>query len=167
MDSIAFSPAMNGAEEFLSYKYHCAVLKKSPRAWSVFGEVAYASWLMHPDKMFQALMETDLDDCDHEVRQAIVLDCVRTLISCKRFADARTIMERWGFSSAGNEFRYYYGEVLYNGGAVDSARKVLQELLLAHPGDVFSEKARIFLLRMDDQREGGHYGDTVDEKRAY
>jgi hypothetical protein len=153
MDSMAFSPSMNGADEFLSYKYRCAVLNKTPQAWSVFGPVAYASWLGRPDRALSALANPKLDDCPPEARQTIVLDGVLALMEGRMYADARAVMERTGFSSPGKEFRYYYGEILYNVGAVDSAKRVLHEVLLSQPGDVFSEKARVFLLRMNGQRK--------------
>jgi hypothetical protein len=167
IDSAAFSPAMSGAEEFLSYKYRCAVLKTSPQAWNVFGSIAYASWLSRSDKAAQALSDPILDACAPDVRQAIILDGALTLMADNRFGDARSVMERSGLSSASNEFRYYYGEVLYNIGAIDSARKVLEGMLLNHPGEVFSEKARIFLFRLNDQSKGGHHGNTLDEKRHH
>jgi hypothetical protein len=165
MDSVVFFPAMNGAEEFLSNKYRFALLNKAPQAWSVFAPVAFAAWLKRPDMALAALGGGRLDACPPDIRQVIVLDGVRTIMEGRQYADARAVMERTGFSSADAEFRYYYAEILYNVGAVDSARTVLQQMLLMQPGDVFSEKARIFLVRMNAQREGGRHGNTVDEKR--
>ncbi len=153
LDSVSFSPSMTAAEEFLSYKYRCAVLNTTPRAWGVFGPVSFAAWSKRPDLAHSALANRNLEACPPEARRIIVLTGVSALVEGRKYADARAAMERTGFSSADKEFRYYYGEILYNVGAVDSAQRVLQELLLTQPGDVFSEKARVFLLRMNGQRK--------------
>ena len=167
MDSVEFAPAMNGVEEFLNYKYEITIIKNYSGAWGIFGSVAYAAWLMRPDKALGALASPDCDACVPEIRRLIFLAGIRTLMEGGLFADARRIMERMGNSSADNEFRYYYGEVLYNEGAVGPSRKVFEEMLLTHPGDVFSERARIFLLRINGKNKGGRHGDTLDEKRHH
>ncbi len=149
MDSMEFSPDMNYAGEFLSYKYASAVMAKSGGPALIFGAVAYASWLVRPEMAYRALQSSGLDSCNPDVRQMILLVGVKTLLAGNMFEQARTVMERINLSLACPEFYYYYGEVLFNTGRTESGKKVLEELLLKHPKDVFSEKARIFLSTHD------------------
>jgi hypothetical protein len=164
IDSMEFFPAMRGAGEVVASALAAYGLQDQPGAWGLFGAVAYASWLDRPDKVLAALEGPGLDSCDARARRTIVLEGVPTLIGGGRFADVRRIMERTGIAPEDNEFRYYYGEVLYNEGAVDSARKVFEAMLLDRPDDVFCGRARIFLSRMN---AGGRHGHSVDEKRHH
>jgi tetratricopeptide (TPR) repeat protein len=159
-----FSPAMKGAREVLASALAIEAVADAPAAWGLFGAVAYASWLDRPDKVLAAFSGASLEACDARARRTIVLEGGRALLRNGRFGEARRILERADAAPADNEFRYYYGEVLYNDGAADSARKVFEAMLLARPGDVYSERARLFLSRMN---AGGRHGDSMDEKRPH
>jgi hypothetical protein len=164
LDSVGMPPSKSGAGDIAAAAYVLEMVKNAPDAWGLFGSVAYASWLDRPDKVLAALKDSNLNEYDMRIRRTIVLTAIRTLMESRRFAQARAIMERTETALADGECCFYYGQLLYNEGVRDSAKKVLEAMLLDRPGDVFSERARLFLSRMN---AGGRHGDSVDEKRHY
>jgi hypothetical protein len=151
LDSINFTPSMNWAEEFLSDKYALYMIQGFPSAWKDFGSLRYASWAQQPDIALRALGSQELENCPAGVKELLIIDGAKTLSAGKLFSEARKILERIALSAATAEHRYYYAESLLNTGAPEQARQVLEELVLKCPGDVFSEKARIVLLRLQNK----------------
>ena len=151
LDSIDFTPSMNGAEEVLSDKYAIFMVQGAPAAWKGFGSLRYASWAQRPDIALSALGSPELENCPASVKELLIIDGAKTLAAGKLYSEARTVLERTGLAAATAEHRYYYAEALLNTGAPEEARHVLEELLMKYPGDVFSEKARIVLLRLQNK----------------
>jgi hypothetical protein len=124
-----------------------------PEAWGVFGAVAYGAWLEQPERALTALTSASLDGFPVSVRQLLILDAAKALAQGKLYAQARALMERIPDSVASPEFRFNYAGVLINLGDGDSARKVLNELVLSRPDDVFAGKARIVLIGLEADKQ--------------
>jgi hypothetical protein len=150
-DSINFTPSMNGAEEVLSDKYAFIMLQAYPSIWKDFGSIRLAAWAQRPDIALRALGSPELENCPAGVKDLLIIDGVKTLEAGKLFSEARAVLERTAPAAASAEHRYYYAEALLGAGAPEQARQALEELVLKFPGDVFSEKARIALLRLQNK----------------
>ena len=151
LDSMNFTPAMNGAEEVLTDKYAVFMVRSSPAVWKNFGLLRYASWLKRSDIVVKVLVSPEMENCPADVKELLIIDGVKTLEAGKLFSEARSVLERTPLAVASAEHRFYYAEALLNTGAPEQARQVLEELVLKFPGEVFSEKARIVLLRMQNK----------------
>jgi hypothetical protein len=151
LDSINFTPSMNGAEEVLSDRYAIFIVRSSPAAWKHFGSIRYASWVQRPDIALRTLNSPELENCPPGVKDLIIIDGVKVLEAGKLFPEARAVLERTAPVKATVERRYYYAEALLGTGAPELARKELEDLVLKFPGDVFSEKARIVLARLQNK----------------
>ena len=72
LDSINFTPSMNGAEEVLSDKYAIFIVRASPAAWKDFGSLRYASWARRPDIALRALGSPELENCPANVKELLL-----------------------------------------------------------------------------------------------
>lgn len=151
LDSIAFTPSMSWAEEVLSYKYAVFMVQGFPMAWKDFGALRHASWSQQPEIAVRVLARPELENYPMAIKQLFIVDGAKTLEAGKLFSEARKSLERIALSAATAEHRFYYAESLLNTGAPEKAQQVLEELVLKFPGDVFSEKARIVLLRLQNK----------------
>jgi hypothetical protein len=146
LDSIDFSPSMGGAHAVVSMKYFLNGIRKAPSAAQILGKLSYADWLHRPERAAVALASCLAENLPADVRQRLLEAGVATLIAGKQWSSARAIIEQAGFASASPELQYYCGVALVNLGEIEAGRKALEDLLLGRPADVFSEKARMFLL---------------------
>jgi hypothetical protein len=151
LDSMNFTPSMNGAEEVLTDKYAVFMVRSSPAVWKNFGLLRYASWLKRSDIALKVLVSPEMVNCPAGAKDLLIIEGVKTLEADKLFSEARSVLERTPLAAASAEHRFYYAEALLNTGAPEQARQVLEELVLKFPGEVFSEKARIVLLRMQNK----------------
>ena len=145
LDSIDFSPAMGGAHAVVSLKFLLKGVRNAPNAWKILGELAYAGWLRRPESAAKALESPMVTDLPRDLRRLLTEECVATLAAGKSWAALRLLVGRENIAPLSPQTRYYYGVSLVNLGEIEAGRAALEELLIGFPGDVYSEKARIFL----------------------
>jgi hypothetical protein len=142
IDTVRFGPSGGYGAEVLSYRYKLERLKDAPEAMADFGAVEYCVWRKRPEtvatRAFQAYPPA--------VQELLVCDIVKALADKRLFGDALKCAAQVPLEGAGAEFVYTYAEVLIRQGSVDEGSRILEKLMLSHPQDVFSGKARLLLL---------------------
>jgi hypothetical protein len=144
-DSIVFFPSMSNANTYVNTKYIFNNIKKEPQAGKIFGSLAYGIWLDKPDDIYKILQSGAISAYYPDVKQLLYCEGIKALIAWKQFAPTLTLIEQTKISTDCPELKFYYGEALLYTGKIEKGRAVLEEHLLEYPGNVFSEKARLFL----------------------
>jgi hypothetical protein len=136
---------MSNANTYVNTKYIFNNIKKEPQAGKIFGSLAYGIWLDKPDDIYKILQSDAISAYYPDVKQLLYCEGIKALIAWKQFAPTLTLIEQTKISTDCPELKFYYGEALLYTGKLEKGRSVLEELLLEYPGNVFSEKARLFL----------------------
>jgi hypothetical protein len=150
LDSIDFSASMKDADEILADKYAVFALQSDPSAWGEFAEAAFAAWAGFSDMALASLMPSRFDNVSPRGKQLILSYGLKTLIADKVYLQARKAVERLSREELSAENRYYYGDALVHSGEIEQGRRVFEELVLKFPADVFSGKARMALLALEN-----------------
>jgi tetratricopeptide (TPR) repeat protein len=141
IDTVSFKPGWEYAREMLGYRYKLEVLKDAPSAYQDFGALEYAIWLNQPIKA----AALPFSGYPPAARQMLVCELVSALCEKKLLAEAQKAATQVPSGEAGPELQYYCGDILIRQGSVPEGAKILEQLVLAHPEDVFSLKAKVIL----------------------
>lgn len=141
IDTVSFKPGWEYAREMLGYRYKLEVLKDAPSAYQDFGALEYAIWLSQPQKA----TALSFGGYPPTARQMLVCELVSALCEKKLLAQAQKAALQVPQAEAGPELQYYCGDILVMQGSVAEGAKILEQLVLSHPEDVFAGKAKIIL----------------------
>lgn len=141
IDTVSIKPGWEYAREMLGYRYRLEVLKDAPSVYQDFGALEYAIWLNKPEKAAALLF----GGYPPAARQMLVCELVAALCEKKLLAEAQKAAAQVPQGEAGPELQYYCGDILIGQGSVAEGTKILEQLVLTHPEDVFALKAKIIL----------------------
>ncbi|NLG18456.1 MAG: tetratricopeptide repeat protein [Fibrobacter sp.] len=139
-------PSWNFAGELLSYKYRMQRFGKSETALDTWAEIEYNIYIGKPERASSLLSEAKVP---MDLKGHLVLRLAEALIEKGHNSASLKLLAGWDESGAAPELLYYKGEALMRTGEIDSARAIMNRIVLQHPDDVFSGKARIFLSGLD------------------
>jgi hypothetical protein len=144
IDTVAMQPSGEYGREMLAYRYKLEVLKDAPQAYQNIGALEYAIWLGQPQKVagmsFVAYPPL--------VRQMLVCDLVAALLEKNLAADAQKAALQVPPEEAGPELEFYKGDIFIRQGLIAEGSKVLEQLVLSHPDDVFAIRAKQVLANL-------------------
>jgi hypothetical protein len=144
IDTVSIKPGWEYAREILGYRYRLEVLKDAPSAYRDFGALEYAIWLNQPLKA----AALSFSGYPPAARQMLVCGLVAALCEKNLLAEAQKAAAQVPQTEAGPELQYYCGDILVRQGSVAEGEKILEQLVLAHPEDVFALKAKIILKKL-------------------
>lgn len=142
LDSLQFDPSWPYAAEMLRHRYSFERVKSDPAAMSAWSQLEYA---LYRDEPTRAIPSLRAQKYAPPAAAMLVLRLARALLLDNRPAEAQTVLDALDATQAPPEHMYYCAEALYRQGEPQQARDLLQELIMAHPQDIFSSKARILL----------------------
>jgi hypothetical protein len=132
----------------LAYRYKLELLKDASQAYQDFGALEYAVWLGQPKKAagmsFAAYAPM--------VRQMLACDLVAALLEKNLVAEAQKVASQVPPEAAGPELEFYKGDILIRQGSIAEGSKVLEELVVSHPNDVFAIRAKQVLASLGQAR---------------
>ncbi|MBD3391588.1 MAG: hypothetical protein GF418_06020 [Chitinivibrionales bacterium] len=142
IDSTSIRPSWEAAHEMLTHKYVTQVFRSAPDAFGTWGRLARVLYAGKPELM--------LDDTlgRHEpaaVRELFAVTLAEALIRKRFFSEAAAVLSRVPREEATPRVAYFLAESLLMQGEVDRAKSILENLVVEHPHDVFSSKARMYL----------------------
>jgi len=141
IDTVSFRPGSEFAREMLGYRYKLEMLKDAPNAYKDFGALEFSLWLGQPLRA----AGLSLAGYPAAARQMMVCDLVAALCEKKLYAEAQKAAAQVPQAEAGAELQYYTGDILIKQGSAAEGAKILEQLVLSHPEDVFAVKAKVIL----------------------
>jgi tetratricopeptide (TPR) repeat protein len=150
LDTAHIPPHSPFAQEVYEYRLMLMKLKADPAAMRMWGKMQYAGFVndtaMLPDS-------AELDNVSAGVRQLLIADLADLLIKWRQFEQARRALSRIpDTEKATPHSSYLLGQAKLREGALDEARSIFEALILEHPDDVFAGRARIYLMKIDQNR---------------
>ena len=135
-------PSWEYAGELLSCKYWLQKLGSSPEALATWAQIEYNIYVGKPDHSAELISKSTISS---DLKWRLELRAAKGLIQGGRFDQASTLLSRGNENEVSPEYLYFKAEALHGKGVTDSAQVILEKIVLHHPKDVFSGKARIFL----------------------
>ncbi|MDR2578186.1 MAG: hypothetical protein LBC70_05170 [Chitinispirillales bacterium] len=151
LDSIRFVSTWHGASEILRYRYWLQKLENDHVVTGLWGRLEYMIYTGDLTAATELLRGQRLTG---ESGEMLVVRLSRALSGAARFAEALEVLELAGSSSGGiksaqsPEYLYFMADILNETGRRDEARVIANKLLKEFPLDIFAQKARILLARM-------------------
>jgi hypothetical protein len=144
IDTVFLKPSWEYAHEILGYRYKLEVLKDAPSAYKDFGVLAYAVWLGQPQKA----AGISFTGYPAAVQRMLVGGLVSALLEKKLLLEARKAATQVPSADTGPELQYYLGDINIKQGAINEGIKILEQLVLAHPDNVFAIRAKLVLVNL-------------------
>lgn len=132
------------SREQLSYRYKLELLKDAPIALADFGVLEYSLWLGRPAQAPLASVST----YPAPVRRMMVCEVVSALLDKSQVSDASAALSKIPLSETGPEVDFYRGDILVRQGSIAQGSKVLEQIVLSYPDDVFAIKAKSVLAHL-------------------
>jgi hypothetical protein len=144
-DSLAFDPSWDYAAEVLRYRYWYERLKADPAALRDWGPFEYALYRGSPASAASGMR---MEGYAGPSAQMFVVRLVREFLARGDLAAAARQAQGIDVKHAVPAEAYYCAEILVLQGELEKAVGVLERLILEHPGDIYSSKARLLLLKV-------------------
>ncbi|KMQ52578.1 hypothetical protein CHISP_0347 [Chitinispirillum alkaliphilum] len=143
-DSIPFFSLWNNMKEVLNSKYWLRQLRNSENALHTWALMQYDFFLGDLDGASLLLGESSLPS---EFRQMLLTQLVKRYLEAGEPQKALSAI-RDGAKPDVAELLYYKARAMKKSGDLESAETVLQNILLQFPMDIYSQKARVMLLKL-------------------
>jgi hypothetical protein len=143
-DSLQFEPSWEYASEVLGYRYRLERLSGDPEALKEWPAFEYALYRGAPQTAAAPLR---FPSYAPRSVQLLSVRLVKAFLERGDLTEAAAAAARVDARIADPEHSYYCAEVLLAQGQPAQARALLEQLILTHPRDIYSSKARLLLLR--------------------
>lgn len=143
-DSLHIDPAWEHAAEVLRYRYWHERVRSDAAAgqvWGAFERVLYAGNPRLADSLVA------WERLSARCRGLFTVRIVKAFLAEDDLEAAARAAGTVDPVEASPEHTYYCAEVLQAQGENERARELLEQLILHHPGDIYSSKARVLLLK--------------------
>lgn len=142
LDSFAFSPGWHGAQESLQYRFALQRLRSSPPALRVWTQIEYT---MYKGKARDAIELVSWGSLPTDANLFLYGRIAEQLLTESDFQAAQKLLSDVPSELATPRHRYYLAESLLRTGKLTTGQKLLKNLIVNAPHDVFSVKARLLL----------------------
>jgi tetratricopeptide (TPR) repeat protein len=147
-DSVSIEPSLNGAKEMLDYRFRLQIFQRSPAALASWSQIECALFTGNPEAAIEKLPAVHLLPADPAI--ALRLLVIRELLARDNVKGALALFRQPIAEAATSpEYLYLYADAELKSGLIDPAREHLLRIIRDFPDDVFSEKARILLARLE------------------
>ena len=144
-DTVSIAASWRGAKELIDYRFRLQLFNRSKEALSVWAHIEYDLFTGMPERAVRRFSERAVPA---ELKSALLLRIIRDLLEQGNTQAAGRLLEEQGEKAGSPEYLYRYAEVLLRNGQFDRARELLLRIIREYSGDVFSEKARVLLAKL-------------------
>jgi hypothetical protein len=145
LDSLSFDPGWVYAPEALLYQYYYERLKDDQAAFEDWAGIEYALYRNQTDKAASLIAS---ERYAPRAAQILIFRAATALVAQGQLSQANRLLAFIKPDQAIPEQMYLCAEVLLKQGEIKPARTLLEQIILAHPRDIFSSRARMLLLKM-------------------
>lgn len=142
LDSALVDPAWHGAGELLTIRYRYGRLKNDPLSLRLWSRI-------ENDLLKQALdsaaIHVEQTAVSPQSRQLLLAVVIRVILDNNRIETASRLLADLDLSLAAPEMLFFSAETLLQQGKFERARELLRGLMMTHPRDIYSSKARVLL----------------------
>ena len=146
IDSVKFSASWHASAELLRYKYWLQKLSGESGASSTWGNLEYLIYTGNLTLAVQKLKDYGLSG---DTGEMMAVRAAGALMREGSITEALLVLDLVKNSAGSPEYLYFRAEALFNAGRKDDARVTAGKLLTDFPTDVFAQKARILLSKID------------------
>ncbi len=136
----------NVSTELLLYKYWLQRLQDCPEALATWAEIEYNIYTGMLEKCVSLVKNKEIESTC-QWRLALRVACA--MHEKKKTSAALTVLKEYDENTVSAEFLYFKGQFLLEIGEIDSAKVLLQKIVLDYASDIFSGKARLLLTRVE------------------
>jgi hypothetical protein len=147
LDSAVISPRWKGAKEVLDYRLGLHLYQGSSDALSVWSRIVTALYIGKPEEGEKTLAVAQALPTDLAI--ALQLLIIRDLLARERVDAAMAFFAKHGEGTMSPEYLYLHADAELKSGQVTLARDLLLRIIGDFPSDVFAEKARVLLSRLE------------------
>lgn len=142
IDTLEIAPFWACAAELISYQYWLQFLGNSTESLVAWANIEYNLYCGSFHKVSQILSHYQIPD-GH--RWKLALHASKSCLKRGQQKEALSLLKNADVKEIAPEFLYFKAEAFYRCGESDSAKLIFNKIMLEHPADLFSEKARVFL----------------------
>lgn len=154
LDTARIAASWKGAKEILDCRFRFQLFKRSNEALAAWSHIEYDVFTGNPERAAQRLAGSGVQTVPQALRAPLLLCVIRGYFRGNYAQVSSPIpaltafLEEHGENVDSPEYLYYFAEALLMNGSFDRAEKLLLRIIGDYPGDVFSEKARVVLAKL-------------------
>jgi len=146
MDSVKFLASWHGSAELLRYKYWLQKFSDDRTALSTWGNLEYFIYI---GDLTSAIERVKIYNPKGAAGEMMTVRVANPLMRDGQAKEALSVLDLVKESIGTPEYLYVKAEALFDTGRADEARAVAAKLLKDFPADVFAQKARILVSRIN------------------
>jgi hypothetical protein len=144
-DSVPIPLDSNISTELLLYKYWLERLQDCPEALASWAAIEYNIYTGMLENCASLIKSKEVESTC-QWRLALRVACA--MHEKEKTSIALTVLKGYDENTVSAEFLYFKGQFMLEMGEIDSAKTLLQRIVLDHSSDIFSGKARLLLTKM-------------------
>ncbi|MBD3344652.1 MAG: hypothetical protein GF401_06285 [Chitinivibrionales bacterium] len=145
LDSLNYQAAWPYAAEVLHYDFTFRRIKNFPDAFKDWGMVEHAYYTGNPGSV---VLSSGFTTYPPPVIATIALRLSRAFMNKNDPENALITLNKIPHESVSPEVEYIRAEALIEAGRINEGKTLLEQLIMDHPHDVFSNKARILIMNI-------------------
>ncbi len=142
LDTLEIAPFWQSAGELISYQFWLQQFGNSSEALAVWASIEFNLYRGSFHKISQSL---SVNRIEFQQRQKLALYVAKSYIKRGQYNEALVLLNTDPVTEVTPEYLYCKAEALFHCGKVDSARAIFNRIMMEHPADLFSDKARAFV----------------------
>lgn len=147
IDSLVFAAGWAHAHEVLGYRLAMELLQSYPQAFAQWGRIRCAAFT---GRFLEVETGLHADRWPANVGAFLAEALVEALMHAGLFEQAYAVLAEVRSDSLTPRLLFYKARIEFAGGRLDSARKLLETIVLDKSGGVFTRKARMYLLGLEE-----------------
>jgi tetratricopeptide (TPR) repeat protein len=146
IDSTEISPSWPCGQELLAQKHALSLMEMDPGAFALWGRINY---LLYVGKASTLADSLQIGSFLPAVQELMATTLAEGLLDQDRVAPAKKVLGLLPDSTASARVQFFRGRCDFQAGDFKKATERFERLIMNHPQDIFSSKARMYLLKME------------------
>lgn len=135
--------------EILNCRMALQRLQVYPEALQYWGKIRHSIYTRDTNCLLKLTAEFVPDDWPDNIREFLAVTIVKALIKYELFSRAQKVINSVLNLKESSQMNFYSGIVSINTGKIEEAKSIFEDILLYKPDNLFTAKARIYLLKLD------------------
>jgi hypothetical protein len=146
IDSAGFDADWHAAREMLEHRYASAVFMSAPELFGAWGKMMLAAYQGHPETIADTIASLNPEK---SVREYMLAALARALLDAGMYDRCTQVISGKSGTEPSYRLILLCAEACIMQGKNEEAVRMLENIVLECPDDIFSDKARMYLLGLD------------------